>query len=193
MTSHIFRNVGRVSVATAVTAVLVSLASTLTVNTVSAQQPPPAVQTIPPSTNPTKRVIYPEEGQTGEQQLSDQLECYRFATSQTGWDPHQAEAVLRQQHGAAMAQVEGTQGGGVGGAARGALAGLAIGAIAGNAGRGAAIGATAGGLTGGMRSQRQRQQTQAGFERELKAFQDQLQVWERNYVACMQARKYVVN
>ena len=28
---------------------------------------------------------------------------------------------------------------------------------------------------------------------DLKAFQDQLAVWDRNYVACMQARKYVVN
>ncbi len=190
MTSRVFSNVGRVCVATAV---LVSLASMPTFDTVSAQQPPPAVQTIPPSTNPTKRVIYPEEGQTGEQQLSDQLECYRWSTQQTGWDPHQAEAVLREQHGAAMAQMEGAQGGALGGAARGALAGLAIGAIAGNAGRGAAIGATAGGLTGGMRSQRQRQQTQARFERDLKAFQDQLAVWDLNYVACMQARKYVVN
>ncbi len=190
MTSHIVSNVGRVGVATAV---LVSLTSMVTLDSVSAQQPPSAEQAIPPSTNPTKRVIYPEEGQTGEKQLSDQLECYRWSTQQTGWDPHQAEAVLRQQHGAAMAQMEGTQGGAVGGAARGALAGLAIGAIAGDAGRGAAIGATAGGLTGGMRSQRQRQQTQSGFEQAQKAFQDQLQVWGRNYVACMQARKYVVN
>ncbi len=190
MTSHLFRNVGRVGVATAV---LVSLASMLAVDTVSTQQPLPAEQAIPASTNPTKRVIYPEEGQTGEKQLSDQLECYRWSAQQTGWDPHQAEAVLRQQHGAAMAQVEGTQGGGVGGAARGALAGLAIGAIAGNAGRGAAIGATAGGLTGGMRSRRQAEAAQAGFQRNLKAFQDQLAVWDRNYMACMQARKYVVN
>ena len=190
MTSHLFSNVGRVGVATAL---LVSLASMLTVDTVSAQQPPPAEQAIPPSTNPTKRVVYPEEGQTGEQQLSDQLECYRWSTQQTGWDPHQAEAVLREQHSAAMAQMEGTRGGAVRGAARGALAGLAIGAIAGDAKKGAAIGATAGGLTGGMRSQRQRRQSQARSERDRKAFEDQLAVWDRNYVACMQARKYVVN
>ncbi len=86
MTSHLFRNVGRVGVATAV---LVSLALTPSLDPVSAQQPPPAEQSIPPSTNPTKRVIYPEEGQTGEQQLSDQLECYRWSTQRTGWDPHQ--------------------------------------------------------------------------------------------------------
>ena len=190
MTSHLSRTVGQLI---AVTAVLVALGLMFTVDSVSAQQPPPAVQAIPPSTNPTERVIYPGEGQTGEQQLSDQLECYRWSTTQTGWDPHQAEAVLREKHGAAMAQVEASQGGVVGGAARGAIAGLAIGAIAGDAGKGAAIGATAGGLTGGRRSRRQAQAAQSGFEQDLKAFQDQLAVWDRNYVACMQARKYVVN
>ena len=190
MTSHLLSNVGRVGAATAV---LVSLASMLNVDTVSAQRPAPAEQAVPPSTNPTERVIYPEEGQTGEQQLADQLECYRWSTQQTGWDPNQAEAVLREQHGSAMAQMDAARGGAIGGAARGALAGLAIGAIAGDAGRGAAIGATAGGLTGGMRSQRQRQQTQGRFERDLEAFEGQLAVWDRNYVACMQARKYVVN
>ncbi len=187
MTSNLFSNVGRVGVATAV---LVSLASMVTVDSVSAQEPPPP---IPPSTNPTERVIYPAEGQTGEQQLSHQLECYRFSTTQTGWDPHQAEAVLQEQHGAAMAQMQGAQGGAVGGAARGALAGLAIGAIAGDAGQGAAIGAVAGGLTGGRRSRRAAQSAQSAFDQDLKAFQDQLAVWDRNYVACMTAKKYVVN
>lgn len=190
MTSQIFKNVGR---AGAATAVFVALGLMMTADTLSAQQPPPAEQAIPPSTNPTERVIYPEEGQTAEQQLSDQLACYRWSTTQTGWDPHQAEAVLRQQHGEAMAQMEAAQGGVVGGAARGALAGLAIGAIAGDAGKGAAIGATAGGLTGGRRSRRQAQSAQSGFEQDRAAFQNQLSVWDRNYVACMQARKYVVN
>ena len=187
MTLHLFRNVVRVGIATAV---LISLASMLAVDSASAQDPPPP---IPPSTNPTERVIYPAEGQTQEQQLTDQLECYRWSTTQTGWDPHQAEAVLRQQHGEAMAQMEASQGGAVGGAARGAIAGLAIGAIAGDAGKGAAIGAAAGGLTGGRRSRRQAQAAQSSFEQDLKAFQDRLAVWDRNYVACMQARKYVVN
>ncbi len=190
MKSPVFGDVRRLGAATAI---LVALGSMATADAVSAQQPPPVDQAVPPSTNPTERVIYPEDGQTGEQQLSDQLECYRWSTQQTGWDPHQAEAALRSKHSRATAQMEGSRGGAIGGAARGALAGLAIGAIAGDAGKGAAIGATAGGLTGGMRSQRQRQQTQAQFDRDLKAFQDQLAVWDRNYAACMQARKYVVN
>ena len=187
MTSHVFRNLVRMGVATAV---LISLASMLAVDSASAQDPPPP---IPPSTNPTERVIYPAEGQPQEQQLTDQLECYRFGTTQTGWDPHQAAAVLEQQHGEAMAQMQASQGGAVGGAARGAVAGLAIGAIAGDASQGAAIGAVAGGLTGGRRSRRQAQSAQSSFEQDLKAYQDQLAVWDRNYVACMTGRKYVVN
>ena len=47
-------------------------------------------QTLPPSTNPAQRVIYPSEGQTEQTQLNDQLECYRWATQQTSWDPYVA-------------------------------------------------------------------------------------------------------
>ena len=71
MILHVFKNVGRVGVATAV---LVSLASMLAVDTVSAQQPPPGDQALPPSTNPTEKVIYPAEGQTEQQQLTDQTD-----------------------------------------------------------------------------------------------------------------------
>ena len=187
MTSRIFRNVGRVGT---VTAALVAHALLLSAHPVGAQQPQPQV---PPNTNPTERVIYPAEGQTPQQQLNDQFECYNWGTQQTAWDPHQAIAVLEEKHGAALKQAQESQGGAVRGAAGGALAGLAVGAIAGDAGEGAAIGAVVGGLTGGMRSRRQRQAAQSGFEQDYKAFQAQLQKWDRNYVACIQARKYVVN
>jgi hypothetical protein len=172
--------------------VLVALASMLTVDAASAQVPP-ADQMIPPSTNPTERVIYPAESQTQEQQLTDQLECYRWSTQQTGWDPHQAEAALREEHSEAVAQMEASRGGAIRGAAGGALMGVAIGAIAGDASEGAAIGAVAGGMAGGMRSRRQRQATQSQFDKDVEAFTAKLEVWDRNYVACMQARKYVVN
>jgi len=185
--SPMFSKVGRLGTATVI---LVALGSMMTVDAVAAQEPAPAP--VPPSTNPTERVIYPAEGQPEEQQLSDQLECYRFATTQTAWDPHQAADVMQQKYGQAQS-AQNTQGTAVRGAARGAVAGLAIGAIAGDAGMGAAIGATAGGLSGGRRSRRQAQSAASAYDVELKAFQDQLGVWDRNYVACMQAKKYVVN
>ena len=153
----------------------------------------PAQQTIPPSTNPTNRVIYPAEGQDEQQQLGDQLECYRWATQQTNWDPYEAYDQLAERGYAAQQTAEQAQGGLVRGAAGGALTGLAIGAIAGDAGKGAAIGAVAGGVVGGSRSRRAQRSAQNEAEAAVDAYNRQLQTWDRNYVACMQARDYVVN
>ncbi len=150
-------------------------------------------QTLPPSTNPTNRVIYPSEGQDEQQQMTDQLECYRWAGSQTNWDPYKAYDELVAKGYAAQQTAEQAQGGLIRGAAGGALAGVAIGAIAGDAGKGAAIGAVAGGLVGGSRSRRAQQQAQAEQEAAIDAFNKQMERWDRNYVACMQGRDYVVN
>lgn len=163
---------------------------------VEAQQPQAAdasAQGLPPSTNPAQRVIYPGEGQSQEQQMKDQLECYNWATTQSQWDPYKAYAVLEEKGYVAQQQANAATGGAVRGAAGGALMGLAIGAIAGDAGQGAAIGAVAGGMTGGMRSRRQRMAAQSQMEQAIQQFQQQFQVWDRNYVACMQGRKYTVN
>jgi len=150
-------------------------------------------QSLPPSTNPTQRVLYPSDGQDEQQQMADQLECYRWAGGQTNWDPYKAYDELVEKGYAAKKSAEQAQGGLVRGAAGGALIGLAVGAIAGDAGKGAAIGAASGGLAGGMRSRRQVAQAQAKQQEAVDAFNRQLEKWDRNYVACMQARKYAVN
>lgn len=150
-------------------------------------------QTLPASTNPMNRVIYPSEGQDEQQQMTDQLECYRWATQQTNWDPYVAYDQMVQQGYAAQQSAEQAQGGLIKGAAGGALVGVAIGAIAGDAGKGAAIGAVAGGAIGGSRSRRAQKQAQAEAEAAQDAFNKQAQTWDRNYVACMQARDYAVN
>jgi hypothetical protein len=147
---------------------------------------------VPPSTNPANRVIYPAQGQDANQQMQDQLESYRWATRQTGWDPYEAHDVLVQKGYVAAQTAEQAQGGLVRGAARGALAGLAIGAIAGDAGKGAAIGAAAGGLTGGMRSRRQRQAAQSAADQAIHEFESRFEVWDRNWVASMQGRGYTI-
>jgi len=153
------------------------------------QQP----QTLPPSTNPTNRVIYPSEGQDEQQQMSDQLDCYRWAGQQTSWDPYVAYNELVEKGYVAEQTAEQAQGGMVRGAARGAVAGVAIGAIAGDAGKGAAIGAVAGGIVGGSRSRRAQASAQAEMDAAIEVFNSQLTTWDRNYVACMQARDYTVN
>lgn len=156
-------------------------------------EPSAAQGGVPPSTNPTNRVIYPAEGQDQQQQMNDQLECYNWSTGQTGWDPFQAYGQLQQQGYAAQQNAEQAKGGLVRGAAGGALIGVTVGAIAGDAGKGAAIGAAAGGLAGGMRSRRQTAAAESQAQQAVDQFNSQLQVWDRNYVACMQARDYVVN
>jgi len=167
--------------------ILLTLASAA--NAQEEQQQPP----LPPGTNPTQRVIYPSEGQDEQQQMQDQLECYRWATKQTSWDPYAAYDELVEEGYAAQKTAEEAQGGLVRGAAGGALVGVTIGAIAGDAGKGAAIGAAAGGLTGGMRSRRAQAQAQADAEAAIEVFNAQLQTWDRNYTACMVGRDYTVN
>ena len=120
--------------------------------------------------------IYPQEGQSQEQQNKDRGECEGWARNQTGYDP-------MVQGGSTGGSVGGAA---VGGAARGALAGAAIGAIAGDAGKGAAIGAAGGGLMGGTRRNRSNQQQasnqQAGRDNYNRAFK-----------GCMEGKKYTVN
>lgn len=148
--------------------------------------------TIPPSTNPTEKVLYPSEDQTEEQQMADQLECYRWATEQTNWDPYEAYDVLVEKGYAAAQTAEQAEGGLIGGAARGAAAGAIIGAIAGDAGMGAAIGAAAGGLVGGSRSRRKREAAQSQTDQAIEEFTRNLEKWDRNYAACMTGKDYTI-
>ncbi len=162
----------------------------------AANEDPPAdaeQSTLPPSTNPTQKVLYANQGQTEEQQMADQLECYRWATAQSKWDPYEAYDVLVEKGYAAAQTAEEAEGGLVRGAARGAAAGVIIGAIAGDAGKGAAIGAAAGGLAGGMRSRRTREAAQSQADQAIEEFQRNLEKWDRNYSACMTGKDYIVN
>ncbi|MGB2960346.1 MAG: YMGG-like glycine zipper-containing protein [Bacteroidota bacterium] len=155
----------------------------------------PAVgqQKVPPNTNPANQAIYPAGGQSAEQQQKDQLECYQWATQQTGWDPYVAYDQLVEKGYAAKKTEEQAQGGLVRGAAKGALLGVTIGAIAGDAGKGAAIGAAAGGLTGGMRSRRARKSAEAEAQAATDDFNKRFQEWDRFYTSCMTGRNYTVN
>lgn len=155
--------------------------------------PTPTSQPLPPSTNPTQKVIYPAGGQSEQQQMNDQLEAYRWATKQTNWDPYQAYDVLVQKGYAAEQTAQQAQGGLVKGAAKGAIGGALIGAIAGDAGKGAAIGAAAGGLLGNSKSKRATQSANAQAEQATAEFKRQLDLWDRNYMACLSGKGYTVN
>jgi hypothetical protein len=117
--------------------------------------------------------VYPQKGQSQEQQQKDQGECYQWAKGQSGVDPGAPAA--GPDRGKRV-------GGAVGGAARGAAGGALIGAIAGDAGKGAAIGATAGGLMGRRGAINREQQGQAA----------QASSYDRAFAACMEGRGYTV-
>jgi hypothetical protein len=152
------------------------------------------VQAGPPplSTNPGNLAIFPAKGQSPEQQRADETAAYDWATQQTRWDPYQAKAALDQQSMASANAANGARGGAVKGAAGGALAGVAIGAIAGDAGKGAAIGATSLGLTGGVRSRRAVKAANGMSGDAATAYREQFAIWNRNFMAAMEAKGYTV-
>jgi len=136
-------------------------------------------------------IIYPNKGQSAEQQEKDKYECYNWAKGQTGFDPMQAPTATAPPPGQ-----QAPQGGVVKGAAGGALAGLAVGAIAGDASKGAAIGAVSGGLFGGLRRHdqvQQEQQAQRQWEQQQSSnYAYQRNSYNRAYSACLEGRGYTV-
>ncbi|MGI9493545.1 MAG: YMGG-like glycine zipper-containing protein [Geminicoccaceae bacterium] len=145
------------------------------------------------STTPSAQqlYIYPNQGQSPEQQQTDQGECHVWAVQETGFDP--ANPPPPPSGSAPTDSGPGV----VGGAARGAALGAVAGAIGGNAGKGAAIGAATGGLFGGMkksdsRNQAAQQQRQANAQYDAHMAQ-QRQGYNRALGACLAARGYTVN
>jgi hypothetical protein len=166
-----------------------------------------------PGWSPSKDIgvfVFGKNGQSADQQLKDESECYGSARQMTGIDPKApapAGPTADQQQAAAQAaaanapQVKGAR---VAGAARGAAGGAAIGAIAGDAGKGAAIGATAGTMRGGMQQRqanaasKQQAATKATAAQKEAAAQakaahnEGLDTFQRAFEACMDARGYSV-
>ena len=136
-------------------------------------------------------IIYPNQGQSAEQQEKDKFECYNWAKGQTGFDPMQVPTATT-----APPQQEAQQGGVGRGATRGALVGVTAGAIAGDAGKGAAIGAASGALVGGMRRRDQQQQQQQAeqqwAEQQAANYANQRNSYNRAYGACLEGRGYTV-
>jgi len=120
--------------------------------------------------------VYPEKGQSAEQQEQDEFGCYKWARQESGVDPG---APPKDDDRGRVAF------GALGGAAKGAALGAGIGAIAkGGSGakKGAAIGGAVGGLSGagGAAADKRR------------AEQQQRASFQRAFTACMEGRGYVV-
>ena len=135
--------------------------------------------------------IYPERGQSPEQQQRDRGECHVWAVQQSGFDPAAPRTTA-----APPPASQPPQGGLMRGAARGAAVGAVGGAIAGDAGKGAAIGAATGGLMGGMRradQMAQQQQQQQAWQAQQQAISAQgTDTYNRALAACLAGRGYTV-
>ena len=126
--------------------------------------------------------VYPQNGQTPEQQQRDEGECGGWAKSRTGFDP-----MMSPQVGTTQSP---QTGGVVRGGARGAATGAVIGAIAGDAGTGAAAGAAAGGLIGGMRRNDARRRQAHQQDQQLAQYNAATQEDLRAYAAGLEGRGY---
>ena len=130
----------------------------------SAQPAGPAAPTGPvPSFSAANKVglyAYPGKGQSHDQQLIDESDCYNSAQQQTGVNadtpapqpPSSADVEAAQAQAADAAPQQ--KGGRARGAARGAVGGAVVGGIAGDAGTGAAVGATVGTVRGGRQQRK---------------------------------------
>jgi len=166
-----------------------------------------------PAWSPSKDIgvfVFGKNGQTADQQLKDESDCYGAGRQQSGIDPKAPApagktAEQKQAEQKAAAENANTPSGGrIKGAARGAAGGAAIGAIAGDAGKGAAAGAVAGTMRGGMKQReasaaakkeaatKVAAEQKAEEERAKLAHAEGLDTFQRAFAACMDARNYSV-
>ena len=120
-----------------------------------------------------KVYVFPQKGQSKDQQAIDESRCRDWARENSGVNPDAQRTP--EQFGD---NARGT----AGGAARGAALGAGVGAIAGNAGKGAAAGAVVGGVAG---RRRQKNARAAGEAENQNNFQ-------RAFAACMEGKGYTV-
>ena len=130
--------------------------------------------------------IYPNKGQSAEQQEKDKYACYGWAKQNSGFDPMAPPTTSTP---APSGQKK------TGGVVRGGLGGAALGAVLGNSDD-AKKGAAAGALIGGVRQSRsnrateQRQQEWA--QSEANQYSSARANYNRAYAACLEGRGYTV-
>ena len=137
--------------------------------------------------------VYPDRGQSAQQQEFDRGQCYGWAVQQTGFDPANPRVAIGPPPPQSYQGPDGSMlRGAMGGAALGAVGG----AIGGDAGKGAAIGAGVGALFGGMRRMREldeQQQMQANYQAQQQVAMAQGRShYDRTFAACMSGRGYTV-
>jgi hypothetical protein len=145
--------------------------------------------------------VFPNEGQTPEQQSIDEATCYDWAFQNTGTDPFDLEKQAQQQAQQAQQtqqQIAASgQGAGVKGAVGGAAAGALIGEIASNdPGRGAAYGAAAGAVVARRQTRKAKagasQQASQQSQQAQQATAEQAENFKKAFSVCLEGKKYMV-
>jgi len=145
--------------------------------------------------------VFPTEGQTPEQQSTDEAVCYNWAVENTGTDPFdlqkQAQQVEQQSQQAQQEIASAGQGAGVKGAVGGAAMGALIGEIASDdAGKGAAYGAAAGAVVARRKTRRAKadasQQVEQQSQQAQQATAEQIENFKKAFSVCLEAKKYMV-
>ncbi len=139
-------------------------------------------------------IIFPNDGQSQEQQEKDKFACYSWSKNQTGFDPMETPRVTE-----APPQKEAKRGGALKGGVGGALLGAAIGGISSGskgARKGAAIGGISGGVMGGARSQNQKRQEEHAEQQwaqdQANQYAQKRNFYNRAYSACLEGKGYTV-
>jgi hypothetical protein len=145
--------------------------------------------------------VFPTEGQTAEQQSTDEMECYNWAVGNTGTDPFDlAKQAQQQAQQAQQAEAQAKQAG-TGAGARGAVGGAAAGALIGeiasdDPGKGAAYGAAAGLIAGRRRGRQAQQEATQQVEKQTESAKqytkEQMDNFKKAFSVCLEAKSYMV-
>jgi len=129
-------------------------------------------------------IVYPNQGQTAEQQSKDEFECYQWSKNQSGFDPMVSPTTTTVPPPTEQPR---------GGILRGALRGAAVGEILDDD---ASSGAKAGALIGGTRRRTQVRRESARYnqwaQQEAAAYSQSRDLYNRHYAACLEGRGYTV-
>ena len=135
-------------------------------------------------------IIYPIKNQTPEQQEKDEFECYKWAKTESGFDP------MNQQITATPASEPQQKGRPVlRSAARAGAIGAVTGSIVGDtsdAKKGAAVGAAAGGMSAAFQKRDANQQQAEATQSQVMQTEESLNTYYRAFAACMGGRGYNV-
>jgi hypothetical protein len=150
---------------------------------------------MPPPPPPIPQLyVYPNNGQSSDQQDRDRYECNSWAVKQTGFDPSQPQLPPHERVQIVAGPPPGVNT--VGGAITGAIIGSIL---TGPRGGGAVVGAVAGGLLGAnadAANQAQAAAVQNQYDqRDLQAqarLDQQARYYRRAISACLEARGYTV-